>query len=240
MNPKKGKIFLIPTLLSPGTEEKVIPEYNKHILKKINYYLVENERSARRFISSLGLGIVIERIKFYLLDKDTQYSEVKKFFEEIPDMEDVGVISEAGCPGIADPGSRAVAYGHMSERDVIPLIGPSSILLALIGSGFSGQKFTFHGYLPINKGERINAIKSLENMVHKNSDTQIFMETPYRNNSLLDDLLSTCQNQTALCIACNVSGDDQFLKTKTVKAWKIEKPDLHKKPTIFLLGKVST
>jgi 16S rRNA (cytidine1402-2'-O)-methyltransferase len=233
----KGKLYLIPSLLFPQTGQKVLPPFVPACIKNITHFLVENERSARRFISSLGQEIVIENLNFTILDKDTKAESLKSSFDLLKQGIDFGVISEAGCPGIADPGSLAVHLAHLNEIEVVPLVGPSSILLALMGSGFSGQKFTFLGYLPIEKTERQKAIKNLENEAKSKLQTQIFIETPYRNNQLIADILQICQPQTQLCIASEITSPQQFLHTKSIQSWRkaILNLDFNKKPTVFLI-----
>ena len=228
-------LYLIPTILAPETAESVLSPQIKEVIKATEYYFVENIRTARRFISELKLDKVIDELTFFEVDKDTNVDQVRKYFKQIPQNQNIGVISEAGCPGVADPGAVAVKVAHQLGIKVIPLIGPSSILLALMASGFSGQSFVFHGYLPIDKIERAKKIKSLEQESRK-QQTQIFMETPFRNDSFLEDLLNTCQPDTLLCIACNITAPDELIQTKTVNQWKVKKPSLHKKPTIFLIG----
>ena len=226
-------VFLIPCPLSPNTENASLPMGIREVILKTDVYLVENVRTARRFISSLKTGRVIEELEFYVLDKKTSRRQVEDCFSKIQ-AENVGVISEAGCPGVADPGALAVAYAHERGYLVRPLVGPSSILLALMGSGFNGQSFTFNGYLPIDKSSRKKAIHELENASRK--ATQIFMETPFRNNQLVESLLENLSIDTKLCIACNITGDEEFIITKTVGKWKTQVPDLHKKPVMFLIG----
>ncbi|MES2519688.1 MAG: SAM-dependent methyltransferase [Bacteroidota bacterium] len=228
-------LYLIPTVLAPETAETVLSPQIKEVIQNTDYYFVENVRTARRFISELKLGKVINELHFFEVDKDTTIEQVRKYFKQIPPKQPIGVISEAGCPGVADPGAVAVKVAHQLGMKVIPLVGPSSILLALMASGFSGQSFVFHGYLPIDKIERAKKIKALENEAKK-QQTQIFMETPFRNDSFLEDLLNSCQPDTLLCIACNITAPDEVIQTKTVNQWKSQKPSLHKKPTIFLIG----
>jgi 16S rRNA (cytidine1402-2'-O)-methyltransferase len=228
-------LFLIPTILAPDTSDRVLSPQIKEVIQKTDYYFVENVRTARRFISELKLGKVIEQLTFFELNKDTPIEQVRQYFSEVPRGTDIGVISEAGCPGVADPGSLAVKVAHQYNIKVVPLVGPSSILLALMASGFSGQSFVFHGYLPIDKQERIKKIKALENESRK-QQTQIFMETPFRNNSFLEDILQNCHSQTNLCIAANVTASDELIQTKTIAEWAKKKPDLHKIPTMFLMG----
>jgi len=233
---KLSKLYLIPNVLAPGTHLQVLPLQIKEALGHITYFMVEDLRTARRFISDMQMGRSIESLVFHKLDKDTSIEEVAQLFDLIPQGEDVGVISEAGCPGIADPGALAVAYAHKHNMEIIPLVGPSSILLALMASGFSGQSFAFHGYLPIEKDLRTSAIKSLEKEALSKRQTQLFMETPYRNNKLLEDVLRTCQPETKLCIASDLTSAQQFIKTKRIKEWKEQLPDLNKRPTIFALS----
>ncbi len=228
-------LYLIPTTLAPETSEAVLPAQIKDAIICTDYYFVENIRTARRFISDLKIGKVIDNLHFFELTKDTPIGEVRKYFNAVPRGQNIGIMSEAGCPGVADPGALAVKVAHQLGVKVIPLVGPSSILLALMASGFSGQSFVFHGYLPIDKVERSKKVKALENE-SKRQQTQIFMETPFRNNSFLEDLLNICQPDTMLCIACNVTGSDEMIQTKSVADWKNKKPDLHKKPTMFLIG----
>lgn len=232
---KKGKIYLIPTVLAPDTQTQVLPVYTIEKIKNITHFFVENARTARRFISSLKLGIQIESLTFYLIDKRTSTEQIRQNAQVLLQGLDVGIISEAGCPGIADPGAKVVAMGHHLGVEVIPLVGPSSIFLALMASGLNGQSFAFKGYLPIDKQARAKAIKQLEKISLSQQQTQIFMETPFRNNQLLAHLIQHCKKNTSLCIASNLTSDDAYIATKTIGLWKDKLPDLHKKPTIFLL-----
>ena len=233
---KKGKLYLIPTVLAEDTADKVISDEIREIITHTKHYLVENVRTARRYISSLKLGVNIEGLHFEVLDKKTRRSELEGIMQPIFEGKNIGIMSEAGCPGIADPGSLAVAYAHEKNIQVVPLSGPSSMFLALMGSGFNGQSFAFHGYLPIDKKERIQAIKTLEVEAIKHKRTQIFMETPFRNNHLLKDLLETLHPDTLLCIAKNLTGSEEMIKSKTVRDWKKNPIDLHKTPTVFVLS----
>jgi len=231
-----GKLYLIPTVIAPDTHAQAIPDANKAIVDTLSYFLVENVRTARRFLSAWGIAQPISSLYFEVLDKRTSENELKRMLEPIHKGKNIGVMSEAGCPGVADPGSGAVLYAHRYGIEVVPLVGPSSFLLALMGSGFSGQSFTFHGYLPIEKGQRAKAIRRLEKQAQEWKQTQIFMETPYRNNQLLDAILKVCQPRTLLCIARNLGAPDQLLMTKSVKEWRTQKPDLHKVPAVFLIS----
>ena len=198
--------------------------------------MVENLRSARRFISSLKMNINIESLRFEVYDKRTTFEELTELLNPVLQGEDAGIITEAGCPGIADPGSLAVQTAHQLQIQVVPLTGPSSIFLALMGSGLNGQSFTFHGYLPIDKNDRRKKIKALESKVVQSNTSQIFMETPYRNEALLDAILEVCQPATRLCIAANLTGKDEMIRTLSVGAWANQRPRIHKIPCIFILG----
>ncbi|MDJ1492652.1 SAM-dependent methyltransferase [Cytophagaceae bacterium DM2B3-1] len=231
----KGKLYLIPTVLAPDTSTRVLSPQIKEVITQLDYFFAEELRTARRFISELQTGRRIESMTFYELNKNTPESETTQQLKIILEGKDAGILSEAGCPGVADPGNVAVRWAHQQGVQVVPLIGPSSILLALMASGMNGQSFVFHGYLPIDQAQRIKSLKNIEKETIQKKQTQIFMETPYRNNSLLKDILQSCQPQTLLCIATQVTAPDEMIVTKTVKQWNADKPDLHKKPTIFLL-----
>jgi 16S rRNA (cytidine1402-2'-O)-methyltransferase len=231
----KGKLFMIPTVLAENTADWVISPQVKEVIANTKIFLVENPRSARRYISSLKLGINIEELHLEVLDKDTPPEQVSRLMMPLLNGADIGVISEAGCPGIADPGSLAVAFAHQKGIQVVPLSGPSSMFLALMGSGFSGQSFAFHGYLPIDKKERAASLKKLEQESVREKRAQLFMETPFRNNQLLADALASLSPQTKLCIAKNLTASDELIQTKTIADWKNHPLDLHKVPTVFIL-----
>jgi 16S rRNA (cytidine1402-2'-O)-methyltransferase len=231
----KGKLFMIPTVLAENTAHWVISPQVKEVIANTKIFLVENPRSARRYISSLKLGITIDELQFEVLDKDTPPEQVSRLMMPLLNGADIGVISEAGCPGIADPGALAVAYAHQKGIQVVPISGPSSMFLALMGSGFSGQSFAFHGYLPIDKKERAAALKKLEQESVREKRAQLFMETPFRNNQLLADALAFLSPQTKLCIAKNLTAADELIQTKTIADWKNHPIDLHKVPTVFIL-----
>ena len=232
---KKGKLYLVPTPLSENSLDKMVTDETNRIIKNLDHFLAENIRAARRFISSLKLGIIIEDLHFDVLDKKTSVMEINQLCAPLFDGKDVGVLSEAGCPGIADPGNLAATFAHQHDIEVIPLVGPSSIFMALMASGFNGQSFVFHGYLPIDKQKRIQAIKIIQKDALSKKQTQIFMETPYRNNQLFSDLLNYCQPFLQLCVAKDISGSMEMIKTRTIQEWKKSKPDLHKIPTVFLV-----
>lgn len=229
-------LYLIPTPLADGTTSQVLPPTVTEVITTTDAYFVENLRSARRFITELKTGRVIDETTFHLLDKDTPPADTRKQIQELMERKrNAGVLSEAGCPGVADPGAVVVGIAHKLGWKVVPLVGPSSILLALMASGLSGQSFVFHGYLPIDKHDRSRALRYLEKEAQQRVQTQIFMETPYRNNALMSDIVANCHPETRLCVACNITAPDAFVQTKTLREWKPNLPDLHKKPTVFLL-----
>ena len=234
---KFGTLFLMPSPLAENTAAAVIPQQVQELCKELRYYLCENARTSRRFISSLKLGITIEELQIEELNKDTPDAEVPKLMAPLLKGYDVGLLSEAGCPAVADPGARAVAHAHKMGIKVVPLVGPSSILLALMASGFNGQDFAFTGYLPVKNPQRTNAMKELEKKARA-GQTQLFMETPYRNNHFLADLVQACQPDMLLCIAANVTAPEEFISTRSIAEWRKQLPDLHKLPTIFILGSV--
>lgn len=229
-------IYLIPSTLAPDTAQQVLPQELKNVVLNTTHFFVEDIRSARRFISSLKLGINIPDLLFWEVNKKTEDKQLNFIFNEAKKAKNIGIISEAGCPGIADPGARVVAFAHRKGWRVKPLVGPSSILLALISSGFNGQSFTFHGYLPIKKAEKLKKINELEALVLQTGSTQIFMETPFRNQAMMEDLLKGLNNQTKLCVAANLTSEKEFIKTMAVHEWKNKIPDINKIPTIFLIG----
>jgi len=234
MNDSGISLYLIPTILAEGTQNDVLSPQIKDALQHLDVFFVENIRTARRFISSLKLGRVIDELTFIELNKDTPEAETIASLRNL--SKSAGVLSEAGCPGVADPGAVAVRIAHELEIRVVPLVGPSSILLALMASGMSGQSFAFHGYLPIDKAQRKKALQNLERNARQYQQTQIFMETPFRNNQLLEAVIEACSPDLALCIAANVTAPDELIRTMPVRKWKTQKPDLHKIPAIFLIG----
>jgi 16S rRNA (cytidine1402-2'-O)-methyltransferase len=231
----KGTLYLIPNVIYENTHEEVITRQVREILEQLDYLLVENIRTTRRFISSLKLGKPIESYRFEVADKSLDLELARELMNPINIGKDAGIISEAGCPGIADPGSLLVKLAHDHDIKVVPLAGPSSIFMALMASGFNGQKFTFHGYLPIDKQSRAQQIKLIEKYALSSDETHIFMETPYRNNQVMKDLLKYCQSSTRLCIAKSLTGKNEWVKTKNIGEWKKTIPDLHKEPCIFLI-----
>ena len=229
----KSQVFLIPSFLHEEALH-VLPAYILEAAKKCAVFFVENERSARRYLKQLDKQIVIDDYEWFTIGK-AENEILQQFRQKIREGKNIGIISEAGCPGVADPGQLLIAAAHELNAEVAPLVGPSSILLALMASGMNGQQFSFVGYLPIDNQQRIKAIKDLEAESKKKNSTQIFIETPYRNNQMLESLLKTCQPQTKICVAANLTGPEESIKTKTVSQWKKETVDLHKKPVIFLL-----
>lgn len=230
-----SKLYLIPSLLGESDFHRVLPKYNIEIVEQLQIFVVENEKSARRFIKTILPNKKQSELEIHILNKNTTAEELYELAQLFDRKESIGIISEAGLPAIADPGANLVELAHKRNVQVIPLVGPSSILMALMASGMNGQKFMFHGYLPIDKFERKKAIQKLEIESKKNNCTQIFMETPYRNNQLLEDLIKFCHASTQVCIASNLSLDDELIIRLSIKDWAQKKADFHKKPAIFLL-----
>ena len=226
---------MIPNVIAENTQETVIPLQVKQAILSCDYFLAENIRTARRYISSLKTGLHIEKLKFELLDKNTSFETCKNLIQPVIAGRQAGVISESGCPGIADPGARLVHIAHQFGLAVVPLVGPTSILLALMGSGFNGQSFAFHGYLPIEKRSRQQRIRQLETESWEKDQTQLFIETPYRNQQLLSSLLQTLHKDTQLCIARDVTGAQEAIITKPVGKWRPQELNLKKTPAIFLI-----
>ena len=231
----KPKLYLIPTLLGNDDWERSIPVFNLQIINSLNLFVVENEKSARKFIKTVLPEKKQSELEIHILDKNTSAEELAGLVRLFSGNQNIGILSEAGLPAVADPGARLVSLAHKQKISVIPLVGPSSILLALMASGMNGQQFAFHGYLPIDKIERKKAIQRLESDSQKNNSTQIFMETPYRNNQLLQDLIRFCNSSTRICVASNLTMEDEFIATQTIREWAQKKTDFHKKPAIFLL-----
>lgn len=232
-----GSLFLIPVTLGETSIDRVLPSYNKEIILSIKYFIVENVRTARRFLKQTDPAIEIDELTFYTLNKHTTKEELSGFLNPIQEGFSIGIISEAGCPAIADPGSDIVAIAQQKNIKVVPLVGPSSILLALMASGFNGQNFAFAGYLPIDSDERIRTLKQLEHRIYTENQTQLFIETPYRNEKLLADILKTCKPSTKLCIAADITLESEYIRTKSITEWKKSLPELSKRPCIFALYK---
>lgn len=230
-------LYLLPVTLGDTSIEKVLPAYNKEIIVEIKHFIVEDVRSARRFLKKVESQINIDELTFYPLNKHTSPEAISGYLKPLMEGNPMGVISEAGCPAVADPGADVVAIAQRKGLKVVPLVGPSSIILSVMGSGFNGQSFAFHGYLPIEPGERTKRLKELEVRIYSEHQTQLFIETPYRNNKMMEEILKTCRPQTKLCIAANITCEGEYIRTKTVKEWKGNLPDLNKIPCIFLLYK---
>lgn len=231
----QGKLFLIPTYLSTDNDASFVSPMVTEVLQNTKYFFVENVRTARRFISSLKTGITIDELDFKILDKKSNWDQMYPLFEPIRNGKDMGVISEAGVPCLADPGNLAVSFAHQTHIQVVPMPGTSSIQMALIASGFNGQKFTFHGYLPIDKTPRQQKIRELEKL-SQTGYTQLFMETPYRNQQLIKDIFKTCRPDTLLSIAADISGSNEKIRTQPVSKWQKTDIQIHKIPAIFSFG----
>ena len=231
-----GKLYLLPVPLGDAANPKdVLPQSIEKSIEFIDHYIVENEKTARRFIKAILPTKKQPELKISVLNKHTEPSEHLEFIKPCLQGKNIGLMSEAGCPGVADPGAAIVKIAHEKGIQVVPLVGPSSILLAIISSGMNGQSFAFNGYLPIDKAEKKNALKNFEKLSHDKNQSQLFIETPYRNNKLVEDLLQTLQPTTHLCIACDITLPTEMIKTKTVAQWKKVKADLHNRPCIFII-----
>ena len=231
----KGKLLLFPTLLGENHFAEVLPAKTIENIRATKYFVVENERTARRFISSLKSNFPIPELKLWLLDKHDEHGDFSEAFSVLESGENVGLLSEAGCPAIADPGNNIVATAHQKNIQVVPFVGPSSILLALMASGFNGQNFHFHGYLPKDKAALHAKLKSIENDSKKNKTAQLFIETPYRNNQMVEEIISACLPQTLLCVAADITTETEEIFTASLAHWKKNKRDFHKRPALFLL-----
>ncbi|WNH11684.1 SAM-dependent methyltransferase [Thalassobellus suaedae] len=237
MNSTKGQLYLIPTTLGENDPMDVLPLLVKKVIEDTDTFIVENEKTARRFIKKITPEKSQPSLNIFLLNKFTEASELPNFLNPCLNGINVGLLSEAGCPGVADPGADIVKLAHQKNIKVTPLVGPSSILMAIMSSGMNGQSFAFNGYLPIDKGERKSEIKRLERLSFEHNQSQIFIETPYRNNKMIEDLSTILENNTEVCVACDITLSTEFIKTQTANAWKKNKVDLHKRPTIFIIHK---
>jgi len=231
-----GKLYLIPNYLAEDNSENFIPEYVREQVHHLKHFIVETEKDARALIKKLKISTPQNELTIILWNEHSDKNTVHELIKLLENANNVGIISDAGLPCVADPGNDIVALAHKKNIDVIPLPGSSSIFMALMASGMNGQSFVFHGYLPIEKIERAKKIKHIELDAAAKNQSQIFMEAPYRNNQLLEDIFKTCLSETKLCIASNISSTNQLIKTKSIKDWRISKPDLHKKPTIYIIG----
>jgi len=231
-----GTLYMVPVTLGDDNLSYVIPADVMQLVQNLEYFVVENEKSARRFLGSVKTHKPVRELNFQLLNEHSVEKDLPALIAPLLAGHNVGMLSEAGCPGIADPGALLAALAHKKNIRVTPLVGPSSILLGLMASGFNGQQFTFLGYLPSDKAARVNKLKEIEKQSQCLNETQIFIETPYRNQHMLEDILASCAANTKLCIAKNVSLETEFVVSKTIAEWKkTELPDLHKQPTVFLL-----
>jgi 16S rRNA (cytidine1402-2'-O)-methyltransferase len=237
MDNQKGKLYLIPTTLGDNEPLEVLPLSVKKVIEELDCFIVENEKTARKFIKRITPRKSQPSLTILKLDKYADQLEVRSYLDVCETGVSIGLLSEAGVPAIADPGAEIVKLAHEKGIRVIPLVGPSSIILAMMASGFNGQHFAFNGYLPIDTSERKKAIKSLEKLSKEKNQSQIFIETPYRNEKMFADLKSTLTPTAKLCIACNITLVDEYIRTLEIKDWKSENPDLHKKPTIFIIHK---
>ena len=229
-------LYLIPVTLGNTPIEQVLPAYNKQVICNIRHFIVEEVRTARRFLKQVDRDINIDELTFYPMGKHADAASFSKYLDALRNGEDMGVISEAGCPAVADPGADVVAIAQREGLKVVPLVGPSSILLAVMGSGFNGQSFAFHGYLPIAPTDRAKRLKQLESRSAAEHQTQLFIETPYRNHKIIADILSACNPRTRLCIASGLTTEKEYICSKTVKDWKqAPPPDLNKIPTIVAI-----
>lgn len=235
----KGKLYLIPNTLGSDDLNAILPEGNFSIIRNIKTFIVEDLRTARRFLSKAGHAGNIEELDFLVLNEHTKPNEIIDYLENIKQGKDIGLLSDAGIPCVADPGADIVSMAQNAGIQVVPLVGPSSIYMGLMASGFNGQNFAFVGYLPREQSERNKRIKELENRVYKENQTQVFIETPYRNNQMFESLLSQCNPLTRICVACEISLETEYIITHNVQEWKKlkNKPDLHKRNTLFLIYK---
>lgn len=233
----KGSLYLIPTTMGESNPFDVLPQTVKSTIDRLTYFIVENDKTARRFIKKISPEKQQNTLRLFSLNKRTEITDYPNFIKPCLDGHSVGIISEAGCPGVADPGAEIVSLAHQNNIKVIPLVGPSSILMAMMGSGMNGQRFAFNGYLPIDKSDKKKAIKDFERLSFEHNQSQLFIETPYRNNKLLEDLIQLLHKDTLLCVACDITLETEYIKTKKIQDWKREKVDLHKRPTIFIIHK---
>ncbi|PIB32185.1 SAM-dependent methyltransferase [Gaetbulibacter sp. 5U11] len=233
----KGKLYLIPCTLGESNPFHVLPAKVKTIIDSLDTFVVENSKAARKFIKSIAPEKQQSSLTLFELNKFTEAADLPNFIQPCLEGKTIGLISDAGCPGIADPGADVVSLAHKNDIQVVPLVGPSSILLAMMASGMNGQSFAFNGYLPIDKGERKAELKRLERLSFEHNQTQSFIETPYRNNKLLEDLCNTLSENTEICVACDITLPTELIKTKTVNQWKKNSVDLHKRPTLFIIHK---
>ncbi|MDN3707700.1 SAM-dependent methyltransferase [Myroides ceti] len=233
----KGNLYLIPVTLGDSNPADVLPQTVYRSIELLSVFVVENSKDARKFIKAVNPEKKQSELVLFELNKHTDTKEISSFIQPMLEGKDMGLMSDAGCPGVADPGAVVVKMAHEKGIKVIPLVGPSSILMSMMASGMNGQSFTFNGYLPIDKSEKKNALKNLEKWSFERNQSQLFIETPYRNNQIVEDMLQILNPQTRLCIACDISLPTEFIQTKPIALWKKSKPDLHKRPCIFIIHK---
>jgi 16S rRNA (cytidine1402-2'-O)-methyltransferase len=232
-----GTLYLIPSMIGESPITKIIPAYNLKVIKDLKYFIVEEIKTARRFLKQVSPDVDLQTILFLVNNEHTQVQDLSSIIEPLLNGSDMGLLSEAGMPCVADPGAEIVKLAHHHNIKVIPLIGASSLLLSLMASGFNGQNFVFHGYLPIDKSNRIKKIREIEKSVFNNNQTQIFIEAPYRNLQLFQSITEVCSDNTRLCLATNLTMESEVIKVQSIRSWKGRQPDIHKKPTVFLLYK---
>lgn len=237
MNESYGKLYLIPTTLGDTDPLQVLPITVKNTIEQVDIFIVENEKTARRDIKKICPSKIQSSLTLFALNKYTEIEELPTFLEPCKKGLNIGLLSEAGCPGVADPGADIVKLAHENNIQVVPLVGPSSILMAMMSSGMNGQSFAFNGYLPIDKHERKQEIKRLERLSFEQNQSQLFIETPYRNNKFLEDLCNTLNGNTNICVACDITLPSEFIKTMSANNWKKNNVDLHKRPTLFIIHK---
>ena len=234
---RKGTLYLIPSILGESPADHSIPALNGRVITSIKFFIVEEIRTARRFIKKVCPDLDLGPLTFLVFNEHNDKADINSYVAPLMDGNDVGLLSEAGTPCVADPGAEIVALAQEKDIRVVPLTGPSSLILSLMASGFNGQNFNFHGYLPIEKSQRIKKIKEIEKQVYSHNQTQIFIETPYRNQQMFQALTETCNEKTLLCLACDLTTESEFIKVMTIREWKRKKPDIHKRPAVFLLYK---
>jgi 16S rRNA (cytidine1402-2'-O)-methyltransferase len=228
-------VYLVPNVIADTPPGEVIPEGGLQVIRTLRHFVAEDIRTVRRFLARVGMPVPLDELQFYVLNEHTTEAELAGLARPMQ-LYDIGMVSEAGAPGVADPGSDLVRMAHAQGIPVRPLTGPSSLLLALMASGMNGQHFAFHGYLPVKRAERMEAIRRLEHRALSEGSTQIFIEAPYRNDALLEDILSVCRPATRVCVAAGISSSSEYIRTLPVAEWKCARPKLHKIPVVFLLG----
>lgn len=231
----QGTLYLIPSNLGENTLDRILVPQVKQVVDTLTHFIVENDKTARKFLKEVGIATPQNKLSLYVYEKRTPAEEWRNYLKLLEDGISVGLLSEAGCPAVADPGAAIVKLAHQKNIKVVPMVGASSIILSLMASGFNGQNFAFNGYLPIDRAARVQRIKELEKLAQRNRQTQLFIETPYRNNHLIEDIIKNCAPTTLLCIACDLTTEEEYIKTQSIAQWQNHTLDLHKRPAIFLL-----